>query len=66
MSRTNRHPEYQYLDLLKEALEHGERKVDRGTDIKLYSLFGRQNRYDLSQGFPLLTTKKSVLERRYP
>lgn len=52
------HPEYQYLDLLKEALEHGERKVDRGTDIVLYSLFGRQNRYDLSQGFPLLTTKK--------
>ncbi len=52
------HPEYQYLDLLKEVLEHGERKVDRGTDIVLYSLFGRQNRYDLSAGFPLLTTKK--------
>ncbi len=58
-----KHPEYQYLDLLKEALEHGERKVDRGTGIVLYSLFGRQTRYDLSQsppagGFPLLTTKK--------
>ncbi|MBP6913301.1 MAG: thymidylate synthase [Candidatus Levybacteria bacterium] len=53
-----KHQEYQYLDLLKEALEHGERKVDRGTDIKLYSLFGRQTRYDLSEGFPLLTTKK--------
>ncbi len=53
-----KHPEYQYLDLLKEALEHGEKKIDRGTDIVLYSLFGRQNRYDLSQGFPLLTTKK--------
>jgi len=52
------HSEYQYLDLLKEALEHGSRKVDRGTDIVLYSLFGRQTRYDLSQGFPLLTTKK--------
>ncbi len=57
-SKLKTHPEYQYLDLLKEALEHGERKVDRGTDIVLYSLFGRQNRYDLSQGFPLLTTKK--------
>lgn len=53
-----KHPEYQYLDLMREALEHGEKKVDRGTDIKLYSLFGRQTRYDLSQGFPLLTTKK--------
>lgn len=52
------HPEYQYLDLLKEALEKGDRKVDRGTDIVLHSLFGRQTRYDLSQGFPLLTTKK--------
>ena len=52
------HPEYQYLNLLKEALEHGIRKVDRGTNIVLYSLFGRQTRYDLSQGFPLLTTKK--------
>lgn len=67
MSRSNkfkprlnrgRHPEYQYLDLLKEALEHGIRKVDRGTDIVLYSLFGRQIKFDLSQGFPLLTTKK--------
>ena len=53
-----RHPEYQYLDLLKEALDSGIRKVDRGTNIVLYSLFGRQTRYDLSKGFPLLTTKK--------
>ena len=52
------HPEYQYLDLLKEALEDGIVKIDRGTDIKLRSLFGRQTKYDLSQGFPLLTTKK--------
>ncbi len=64
-----RHPELQYLDLLKEALEYGERKVDRGTDVVLYSLFGRQTRYDLSQGFPLLTTKrvywKGVLHELY-
>lgn len=52
------HPEYQYLNLLKEALERGVRKVDRGTNIVLYSLFGAQTRYDLSKGFPLLTTKK--------
>lgn len=69
-----KHGEYQYLDLVKEALEHGIRKVDRGTNIKLYSLFGRQTRYDLSQsppagGFPLLTTKrvywKGVLHELY-
>lgn len=53
-----KHGEYQYLDLLKEVLDDGIKKVDRGTDIKLYSLFGRQTRYDLSKGFPLLTTKK--------
>ncbi len=52
------HPEYQYLNLLKEVLEVGITKIDRGTDVKLHSLFGRQTRYDLSQGFPLLTTKK--------
>ena len=52
------HPEYQYLNLLQEALEHGVKKIDRGTNIALYSLFGRQTRYDLSCGFPLLTTKR--------
>lgn len=53
-----KHQEYQYLDLLKEALDSGIRKVDRGTGIVLYSLFGKQTRYDLSKEFPLLTTKK--------
>ena len=52
------HPEHQYLNLCKEVLEHGIKKVDRGTNVVLYSLFGGQTRYDLSQGFPLLTTKK--------
>ncbi len=52
------HPEYQYLNLLQEILDTGIKKVDRGTDVVLYSLFGRQTRYDLSKGFPLLTTKK--------
>lgn len=56
--KKTQHPENQYLDLLEEILKNGERKVDRGTDIVLYSVFGRQTRYDLSKGFPLLTTKK--------
>lgn len=58
MAAIKKYPEYQYLDLLKEALTNGIIKIDRGTDIKLHSLFGRQTKYDLSQGFPLLTTKK--------
>ncbi len=53
-----RHPEYQYLDLLQELLEKGVRQEDKGTDAVTYSLFGRQIRFDLSEGFPLLTTKK--------
>ncbi len=65
----SKHQEYQYLDLAKEALEHGIRKVDRGTNVVLHSLFGRQTRYDLSLGFPLLTTKrvywKGVLHELY-
>lgn len=53
-----RHPEYQYLDLLRDTLENGEEQVDAGTGVKTYSVFGRQIRFDLSQGLPLLTTKK--------
>lgn len=54
----SRSAEYQYLDLMQEVLDNGIRKVDRGTNVVLYSLFGRQIRFDLSKGFPLLTTKK--------
>lgn len=55
---TQKHPEYQYLDLLKDVLKNGIKNTDRGTGSVSYSVFGRQTRYDLSQGFPLLTTKK--------
>ncbi|HTM22795.1 MAG TPA: thymidylate synthase [Kofleriaceae bacterium] len=46
-----------YLDLVSNVLENGERRADR-TGTGTISLFGAQVRYDLRQGFPLLTTKK--------
>ncbi len=52
------HPEYQYLNLLQDILDHGRRKVDKGTGDASFSVFGRQMRFDLAKGFPLLTTKK--------
>lgn len=69
----NRHPEYQYLDLCKDILENGADKELFFNDVVLEeykargekppfirSVFGRQMRFDLSDGsFPLLTTKKT-------
>ena len=47
----------QYLDLMRHVYEHGTLKEDRtGTGTK--SIFGYQSRYNLRQGFPLITTKK--------
>lgn len=56
------HPEYQYLNLLEDILEHGHEKKEFNSGISLKSVFGRQLRFDLSQGLPLLTTKKVFIK----
>ncbi len=71
MENQKKHPEYQYLDLLQEIIEKGsdkelfftpevlaeyEKKGEKPPYIR--SVFGRQIRFDLKEGFPLLTTKK--------
>jgi thymidylate synthase len=53
----NRHPEYQYLDLLEQVLERGDRRIDR-TGVGTLSVFGAMTRFDLSAGAPILTTKR--------
>jgi thymidylate synthase len=51
------HQEYSYLNVLKDILENGNERPDR-TNIGTKSLFGLQLRFDLTEGFPAITTKK--------
>lgn len=55
---STQHPEHQYLNLMKKLIESGDKQTDKGTGVVTYSSFGDQMRFDLSEGLPLLTTKK--------
>ena len=52
-----RHPEQQYLTLLRTLIERGDERVDR-TGVGTRALFGYEMRFDLDAGFPVFTTKK--------
>ena len=52
----------QYHELIEKILNEGADKDDR-TGTGTYSIFGHQSRYDLSKGFPLITTKNFIFVR---
>jgi thymidylate synthase len=52
-----RHPEYQYLDLMAQVLDHGDRRVER-TGVGALSVFGAMVRFDVGSYAPILTTKR--------
>lgn len=54
----DKHPEQQYLDLLQAILLEGNRRIDR-TQVGTLSVFGKRMEFDLREGFPLLTTKRT-------
>jgi thymidylate synthase len=51
----------QYLECVRHVLEHGEKKPDR-TGVGTVSVFGYQMKFDLREGFPILTTKKVLFD----
>jgi thymidylate synthase len=53
----DRHPEYQYLELLKRVLDEGDKRIDR-TGIGTLSVFGAMARFDVGARAPILTTKR--------
>lgn len=62
MNNQNRHPEYQYLDLLKKIWNEGSERIDR-TKVGTRALCGESMKFDLSNGkIPLFTTKKVLWE----
>lgn len=66
---SSQHTEYQYLNLMQEVIDQGDRQVDAGHGRATFGVFGRQMRFNLAHGFPLLTTKKvywkGVVEELY-
>ena len=59
----SRHPEYQYLDILQEILDHGDKRMDR-TGVGTLALFGRHMRFDVSKSVPRTHHPEDLLADR--